>query len=107
MFLGCNSALTCCWPQVSTHSSHAAAASLQSLQDAFLCVQASVPKDRPVTPPKVKAKEARQAAKAAAQAPKAAPPKASEYVELLKKVSGGGLAYATKSVLPLLGHGHR
>ena len=46
-----------------------------------------MPKDRPVTPPKVKAKEARQAAKAAAQGPKAAPPKASEYVELLKKVS--------------------
>ena len=63
------------------------AASLQPLQDPVLCVQASVPKDRPVTPPKVKAKEARQAAKAAAQAPKAAPPKASEYVELLKKVS--------------------
>ena len=76
-------------PQVPTYSSNAAAASLQPRQGALPCVQASVPRDRPVTPPKVKAKEARQAAKAAAQAPKAAPPKASEYVELLKKVSWG------------------
>ena len=83
MFLGCSSALII------------AATAFQlllrrcgclSAAPPDLCVQASVPKDRPVTPPRVKAKEARQAAKAAAQAPKAAPPKASEYVELLKKV---------------------
>lgn len=63
---------------------------------------ASVPKDRPVTPPRVKAKEARQAAKAAAQAPKAAPPKASEYVELLKKVPQlSGLGDCFKSSQPI------